>query len=1041
MSAAKSWTLLDHPRRVVGIGIVYAAVFGIGLHVPSLSPSGRHWWADMGWTVAALGGAVLCASTARRCSLPLRRAWQLFALGCAVWFAGMLVWDYLELVRREVTPFPALSDVGFLLHAPLFALGLLYYRAERPTATLTLQGLSDFGLILCATMICAVLILLRPLTAPGATLLYKATALGYPALYISAALFSLMVALRHVWGPARRVTVLITLSLGVHAYTCTLYAYSLLVHDYEAGEYLDVFWVIAFGLIAWAAAEQAACLDKDGSGRTSAPGPSGTHTRPQDLEAVLPVATLVLMGLVVLTFRNNLHQQTVMLASPFAALYLGFMAAREWATHRIQRRLFQEARRSAQQLRVSEQELSTILESMQDTYFRIGRDGKVMRVSASVYELLGYHPKDLTGHGIDSLYVEPQQHRRFVHSLSVLGGRIQNLEAALRHRDSSTVWVSTNAQYVRDAGGRVVGVEGTARNVTDQKRAEAERHKLASAVEQTADSVTITNREGVIEYVNPAFEAVTGYSSAEAVGSTPAIVKSGRHDPQFYHKLWETILTGEVYNEVFVNQRKDGSFYYEAKTITPIKDEHGRITHFVSTGKDITEQMQTQEKLQYLAHHDALTGLPNRMLFLDRVEQALARAHWHERLVALMFLDLDRFKTINDSLGHDFGDRLLALIGERLHQSVRDGDTVARFGGDEFVVLLDDIASETDIAQLAERVLELLAPPFNIDGRELYMTASIGISFYPNDGADSKTLMRHADIAMYRAKDLGRNTFKFFSDEMSARAFEYLTLENSLRHALEREEFELYYQTQVDVTSRRIVGVEALLRWRHPERGLVQPSDFVPLLEETGMIVPVGEWVLRTACRQLAQWQRQGATGLRMGVNLSARQFNEPRLGRNIERIVAECGVDARYLELEMTESVFMRHAPATTQTLGALHDLGVRLAIDDFGTGYSSLNYLKRFSIDTLKIDRSFVGDIITDADDAALTAAIIAMARSLSLEVVAEGVESEAQAAFLHAHGCHCMQGFYFGEAAPAAETAERLTVGGVEPVDLSAGRLERN
>jgi len=1041
MSAAKSWTLLDHPRRVVGIGVVYAAVFGIGLHVPSLSPSGRHWWADMGWTVAALGGAVLCASTARRCSLPLRRAWQLFALGCAVWFAGMLVWDYLELVRREVTPFPALSDVGFLLHAPLFALGLLYYRAERPTATLTLQGLSDFGLILCATMICAVLILLRPLTAPGAGLLYKATALGYPALYISAALFSLMVALRHVWGPARRVTVLITLSLGVHAYTCTLYAYSLLVHDYEAGEYLDVFWVIAFGLIAWAAAEQAACLDKDGSGRTSAPGPSGTHTRPQDLEAVLPVATLVLMGLVVLTFRNNLHQQTLMLASPFAALYLGFMAAREWATHRIQRRLFQEARRSAQQLRVSEQELSTILESMQDTYFRIGRDGKVMRLSASVYELLGYHPKDLTGHGIDSLYVEPQQHRRFVHSLSVLGGRIQNLEAALRHRDGSTVWVSTNAQYVRNAGGRVVGVEGTARNVTDQKRAEAERHKLASAVEQTADSVTITNREGIIEYVNPAFEAVTGYSSAEAVGSTPAIVKSGRHDPQFYHMLWETILTGEVYNEVFVNQRKDGAFYYEAKTITPIKDEHGRITHFVSTGKDITEQMQTQEKLQYLAHHDALTRLPNRMLFLDRVEQALARAHWHERLVALMFLDLDRFKTINDSLGHDFGDRLLALIGERLHQSVRDGDTVARFGGDEFVVLLDDIASETDIAQLAERVLELLAPPFNIDGRELYMTASIGISFYPNDGADSKTLMRHADIAMYRAKDLGRNTFKFFSDEMSARAFEYLTLENSLRHALEREEFELYYQTQVDVTSRRIIGVEALLRWRHPERGLVQPSDFVPLLEETGMIVPVGEWVLRTACRQLAQWQRQGATGLRMGVNLSARQFNEPRLGRNIERIVAECGVDARYLELEMTESVFMRHAPATTQTLGTLHDLGVRLAIDDFGTGYSSLNYLKRFSIDTLKIDRSFVGDIITDADDAALTAAIIAMARSLSLEVIAEGVESEAQAAFLHAHGCHCMQGFYFGEAAPAAETAGRLAAGAVGPVDLSAGRFERN
>jgi len=1021
MRAPRFLTNISYPARIQTAVSVATLVFAVVLYVPALGPDARHWWSDLGWTAASLGAALLCWATARRCPQPLRRAWQWFAAACGTWFAGMLVWDYLELIRQVLTPFPALADLGFLASAPLFALGLLRYRAERPTTAVTLQGVSDFGLIICTTIICAVLIVFQPLSAPGNGLLYKTAALAYPVLYIATAVFALLVALGHTWGPARRVVILITLSLAVHAYTDTLYAYSLLVHSYEAGQYLDVFWVIGFALIAWASAEQRACLRAQAPDEAS-DRPPEAHT--QALEGVLPVATLLITVLALLSFHDNVQHETLILTAPFAALYLVFLAAREWAARRIQYRLIREARSSAAQLRDSEQELSTILESMQDTYFRVDRQGRIRRVSASVYELLGYRADELVGQAIERLYVEREEHRSVLRSLAVLGGRIQNLELAMRHRDASTVWVSVNAQYVYDADGRVVGVEGTARNVTDRKVAEAERHKLASALRQTADAVVITDREGVIEYVNPAYEAVTGHTSAEAVGNMPSLVKSGHHDQRFYQHLWETILAGEVYSEVFVNRRKDGSVYYEAKTITPLKDGRGRITHFISTGKDITEQMQTQEKLHFMAHHDALTHLPNRVLFLDRVEQALARARWHDRLVALMFLDLDRFKTINDSLGHDFGDRLLAQIGERLQEGIRDRDTVARFGGDEFVVLLDDIASEDDVAQLAERVLDLLAPPFVIDERELHITASIGISCFPNDGADPKTLMRHADVAMYRAKDLGRNTYKFYSEDMGARAFQHLTLENALRHALARQEFELYYQPQVDAAQGRLIGVEALLRWHHPDLGVVGPGEFVPLLEETGLIVPVGEWVLRTACEQLAQWQAAGAAGLRMAINLSARQFAEARLGGNIERVVAGCGIEPGTLELEMTESVFMRHADATTETVSALRAMGVRLAIDDFGTGYSALNYLKRFPIQTLKIDRSFVREVITDPDDAALTAAIIAMARSLSLEVIAEGVETEAQAMFLRRHQCQRMQGYYFGKPAPAAQWSGRLT-----------------
>jgi len=582
----------------------------------------------------------------------------------------------------------------------------------------------------------------------------------------------------------------------------------------------------------------------------------------------------------------------------------------------------------------------------------------------------------------------------------------------------------THYNPILNEQGQVSAVIAVANDITTMTQIESQMRIISTALEQTTDVIMVTDVAGTIEYVNPSFEAITGYSQAEALGKNPRIINSGKQEQDFYEKMWATLLKGENFSDVFINARKDGSIYYEEKTITPVRTDSKEITHFISTGKDISERMRTQERLHYMAHHDALTKLPNRTLFLDRLHQAMARAHWHNRLIAVIFMDLDQFKEINDNFGHDCGDQLLIQLTQRLSSSLRSGDTIARFGGDEFSILLDDIASEQDVSVLAKKILDTLATPFKIHGHELLVTASIGVSIFPSDGSDSETLLRNADVAMYRAKHLGRNNYQFYSNEMSARAFERLSLENSLRHALKRQEFFLLYQPQVDSRSGDIISVEALLRWQHPELGVVSPNDFVPLLEETGLIVSVGDWALKTACKQAVQWHQSGFESLRMCVNLSSRQFNNPDFIQSFHRIIRDTEIKPELLELELTESMLMRNASKTISALNTLSHHGIQIAIDDFGTGYSSLNYLRRFPISTLKIDRSFVRDVIEDADDAAIASAIIVMAQSLNLNVVAEGVETKEQLNFLSERQCYEIQGNYFSAAIPASEIATLLS-----------------
>ena len=556
---------------------------------------------------------------------------------------------------------------------------------------------------------------------------------------------------------------------------------------------------------------------------------------------------------------------------------------------------------------------------------------------------------------------------------------------------------------------------GTVHDITKQHKENSKMTMLSRALEQSADIVLITDSEGVVEYINPAFEKITGYTRDEIIGARPTMLRSGEMSDEFYSRFWNKIKSGSSYTGVFINKKKDNAVYFEEKTITPLKDAMGNITHFISTGRDISERMEAHDRLQHMAHHDALTGLPNRILLMDRLEQAMSRARWHDRTVGIMFLDLDRFKTINDTLGHDVGDALLKQVSIQLSQCVRDGDTVARLGGDEFAIILNDMASEDDVSPFAQKIIDVLTAPLTVNQHELFITTSIGVCVFPEDGDNAKTLLKRADAAMYRAKSLGRNNYQFYTEDDNTKAIERLKMENDLRRALERDEFRLHFQPQLDLHEGTLAGMEALLRWYHPEHGIVSPGTFIPLLEETGLIIPVGEWVIRKSCQYARAWLDAGLHFKRIAVNLSVRQFAQQGLVENIKNILDEERLGAHFLELEITEGLLVENIAEASRILEELHKMGVYISIDDFGTGYSSMNYLKRLPVDSLKIDYSFVHDITLDPDDATIASAIVTLAHSLGLTVIAEGVETLEQLNFLLNEGCDEIQGFLFSPPLP--------------------------
>jgi diguanylate cyclase (GGDEF)-like protein/PAS domain S-box-containing protein len=597
------------------------------------------------------------------------------------------------------------------------------------------------------------------------------------------------------------------------------------------------------------------------------------------------------------------------------------------------------------------------------------------------------------------------------------GGPGVNEEEVVYAGDGRRVLLETIKTPMFDTRGRLIGVLGIGRDITARRIEEQERRLAAQVYENTDEGIIITDPNAVIVAVNRAFTHITGYSAEEVRGHKPSMLRSGRHEPIFYQELWAALLETGVWQGEIWNRRKNGEIYPEWLTISAVKD-NGKTTHYVSVFSDITTVKRSQEALSFLAHHDPLTELPNRILLRDRLEHALRRAQRERCGLAVLFIDLDRFKQINDTLGHPVGDRILQLAARMMKDLVRASDTVARIGGDEFIILLEDEVSVGSVATVAHKLVERFAQPFAVDDRGLYVTASVGISIFPHDGEDVDALLKHADLAMYKAKEQGRSNFQFYEAAMGAGAFERLTLENALRGAVQRKELLLHYQPQVELATGTLAGVEALVRWRHQELGLVPPGRFIPVAEEMGIIGEIGDWVLQEACRQMAAWQAAGFAVPRVAVNLSMQQLEGYGLVGLVTRLLDKWGLPAGQLELEVTESVIMRQTDRAVKILEGLRELGVYLAVDDFGTGYSSLGYLRQLPVHRLKIDYSFVRDIGRDANDEAIARAIIGLGRSLGLEVVAEGVEREEQAAFLAREGCDVAQGFLYAKPMPPEE-----------------------
>ena len=691
---------------------------------------------------------------------------------------------------------------------------------------------------------------------------------------------------------------------------------------------------------------------------------------------------------------------------------------------------------ASESLRDSEKRYRMLAESISDVIFSTDNTLIPNYVSPSVLGVLGYSAEWILKHGWNSTVANPQQ----LVGIHALMERITNVLdkpdelAKLRHAiptqlflfdclraDGRKIPIELRLVLVWDEQDNFEGILGVGRDISQQRRAEKDLRMAATVFEHSTSAILITDPAGYIVQANEAFTRVSGYEVSQVLDQLPSLLTVDEHqEAHLRYILKQLHQRGSWEGEVWL-KRCSEEHYPAWVGITAVLDDEGDLASYVCFFTDISERKASEQRIHRLAYYDALTHLPNRSLFQDRLHSALQQAERQQAWVVLMFLDLDRFKPINDSLGHAAGDRMLQEMATRLLACVSDDDTVARMGGDEFTLLLQPSPTRqialNRAVNVAEQILNSLVTPFVLEGREFFVTASIGIALSPQDGNELSQLMKNADTAMYHAKERGKNNFQFYQADMNATALERLELESDLRHALEQQEFTLYYQPQFSGDGKRLTGAEALLRWRHPRRGLVPPVEFIPVLEELGLVVEVGDWVLTEACRQLKAWHLAKVRVPKVSVNISARQFADGQLGNRIASILKETGLPPACLELELTESILMREVDQAMQILAGLKRLGLSIAIDDFGTGYSSLNYLKQFPIDILKIDRTFVDGLPSGEQDAQIARAIIAMAHSLNLAVIAEGVETHEQLEFLREHGCDEVQGYLFGRPMPAS------------------------
>ena len=647
---------------------------------------------------------------------------------------------------------------------------------------------------------------------------------------------------------------------------------------------------------------------------------------------------------------------------------------------------------------------------------------RVVAANLAAQVLFGMPSNHLHGVALDQLC--PQVHQQAWPRLCGEAGRLSvvaSFEADIRNADGERIPVEVRSSVVETQAGDL-NVQIVLRDISRRKRDEMTLKRDACVFETSQEAILLTDAEQRIVTINSAFLEMTGYRAEDVLGKRPSMLRSGRQESVFYEAMWSQIASAGRWQGEVWNRRSNGEIFPVWLRISVHRDDAGRVCNYVGVSTDISERLASQESIRRLAFYDPLTGLPNRRLLQDRIGQLIAAAERESHQVAVLFIDLDHFKKVNDSLGHSVGDRLLVEVAQRLQTCVRRMDTVARIGGDEFIVVLSD-ATREGVCEVARKIIENLSRPCLLDGHELGITPSLGISLYPRDGSDFETLLKHADTAMYRAKDKGRNAFEFFACGMDATLLEDFLLENELRQALKLGQFVLYYQPKLSLCSGEIVGVEALIRWQHPVHGLVLPGRFIPLSERCGLIEAIGDWVLLEACRQNRIWQEAGLPPVCVAVNISSVQFRSGRLEAYIRQVLETTGMAPGSLEIELTEGVVMSEAEGAIETLQRLSAMGIQIAIDDFGTGYSSLSYLKLFPIDRLKLDKSFVRDIASDTGDRAIATAVIRLGHSLQLRVIAEGVEAADQLEALQQQGCDEIQGYHFCKPLPPGDFEQLL------------------
>jgi len=665
-------------------------------------------------------------------------------------------------------------------------------------------------------------------------------------------------------------------------------------------------------------------------------------------------------------------------------------------------------------LRESRTQMETLINTLPDPVWVKDTNGTFVACNRAFAHMLGATSGELIGK-TDYDYCPPEVANFFRQkdreAITANSPRI-NEEWLTNAESGLPILLETIKTALPDINGHPIGVLGIARNITERKQTEENLHLMSRVFFNSGEAILITDANNKILAVNREFTKLTGYEQSEALGKNPSFLSCGDTPREVYREMWATLAATDHWQGELWDRRKSGEPYPKRLSISVVRDADGNIVNYIGSFEDITDRKAAEDQIRYLAHHDALTGLPNRFSLYERIDQGMSFARRFNKSMAVMLIDLDHFKTINDTLGHNAGDQLLIQVAKRLERTLRESDIVARLGGDEFVVVLSGVDMNGDVAEIARKIVDCIAAPYSIAGHELRTTPSVGICFYPGDATETSELIKNADIAMYHAKAVGRSNYQFYTEQMRAEVTQRVTVENELELAVKEKQFVLHYQPQIDLATNRVVGVEALIRWQHPTRGMIYPGDFIALAEETRLIIPLGKWVLEEACQQLKRWHESGLCDLHMSINLSAVQFQDCTLPSLVKQAVERSGLPAFYLHLEITESMAMRNPEENIVMMKALADIGVKIAMDDFGTGYSSLAYLKLFPIDIIKIDRSFVKDIETDENDAAICEMTMLLAQKLGMHVVAEGVETNVQLEFLSKIGCQWIQGYLYSK-----------------------------